>query len=239
MPHLVLQQKDAQPVIFTLTNPVTTLGRSSANDIFLTDQSVSREHAKIVAIEHGGFEIHDLGAKHPTVVNGVVISHHRLQNGDRIRLGDSILIFRTGETHTTTHVEFLAAGDMAQESVEVASLDATKTDVFSTDEMNLSSLKKDHQRLMLLYEFGKAINQHLEDSYQMLDEILSAAFKSLDADRGFIALADEDTGDLNCELVRDTTGEEVPEKHEVSSTILHKVLKEGISLLTVNALKDS
>jgi len=239
MPHLVLQQKDAQPVIFTLANPVTTLGRSSTNDIFLTDQSVSREHAKIVALEDGGFEIHDLGAKHPTAVNGVVISHHKLQNGDRIRLGDSILIFRSGETHTTTHVEFLSAEDMTQESVEVASLDATKTDVFSTDEMDLTSLKKDHQRLMLLYEFGKAINQHLEDSYQMLDEILSAAFKSLDAERGFIALTDEDTGDLNCELVRDTTGEKVPEKLEVSSTILHKVLKEGVSLLTVNALKDS
>ncbi|MQY57017.1 FHA domain-containing protein, partial [bacterium] len=107
MPHLVLLQKDAQPVIFTITKDTTILGRSSANDVFLTDQSVSREHAKIVALEDGGYEIHDLGAKHPTSVNGMIISHHKLRNGDRIRLGDSVLIFRTGESCTTTHVEFL------------------------------------------------------------------------------------------------------------------------------------
>lgn len=239
MPHLVLLQKDAQPVILPITKDTTILGRSSANDVFLTDQSVSREHAKIVALEDGGYEIHDLGAKHPTSVNGIVISHHKLINGDRIRLGDSVLIFRTGESCTTTHVEFLAPENMSQEAVEVASLDATRTDVFSTEGMDLSSLQKDHQRLMLLYEFGKTINLHLEDPHQMLEEILKAAFRTFDAERGFIALVDEDTGELTCELVRDNTAEEEVERLEVSRTILHKVRKDGIAVLTVNALKDS
>ncbi len=239
MPHLVLLQKDAQPVIFTITKDTTILGRSSADDVFLTDQSVSREHAKIVALEDGGYEIHDLGAKHPTSVNGMVISHHKLRNGDRIRLGDSVLIFRTGESCTTTHVEFLTPENMSQEAVEVASLDATQTDVFSTEGVDLSSLQKDHQRLMLLYEFGKTINLHLEDPHQMLEEILKAAFRTFDAERGFIALVDEDTGELTCELVRDNTAEEEVERLEVSRTILHKVRKDGIAVLTVNALKDS
>ena len=239
MPHLVLLQKDAQPVIFTITKDTTILGRSSANDVFLTDQSVSREHAKIVALEDGGYEIHDLGAKHPTSVNGMIISHHKLRNGDRIRLGDSVLIFRTGESCTTTHVEFLTPENMSQEAVEVASLDATRTDVFSTEGVDLSSLQKDHQRLMLLYEFGKTINLHLEDPHQMLEEILKAAFRTFDAERGFIALVDEDTGELTCELVRDNTAEEEVERLEVSRTILHKVRKDGIAVLIVNALKDS
>ncbi len=238
MAHLVLLQKDAQPSIFAITKDAITLGRSSANDVFLTDQSVSREHAKIVALEDGAYEIHDLGAKHPTSVNGIVISHHKLKNGDRIRLGDSVLIFRTGESCTTTHVEFLTPESMTQEAVEVASLDATRTDVFSTEGMDLSSLQKDHQRLMLLYEFGKKISLHLEDPHQMLEETLNAAFRTFDAERGFIALVDEDTGELTCELVQDNTSEEEVERLEVSRTILHKVRKEGIAVLTVNALKD-
>ena len=239
MPHLVMLQKDAQPVIFIITKDTTTLGRSSANDVFLADQSVSREHAKIVIQEDGGYEINDLGAKHPTTVNGMVISHHKLRNGDRIRLGDSVLIFRTGESCTTTHVEFLTPENMSQEAVEVASLDATRTDVFSIEGVDLSSLQKDHQRLMLLYEFGKMINFHLEDPHQMLEEILKAAFRTFDAERGFIALVDEDTGELTCELVQDNTAEEDVERLEVSRTILHKVRKDGIAVLTVNALKDS
>ena len=238
MPHLVLQQKSAQPVIITITKDVTTLGRSSSNDVFLTDQSISREHAKIVGLKDGGFEVHDLGAKHPTSVNGMVISQHRLKDGDRIRLGDSILIFRTGESRPSTRVEFLAAEEMSQEAVEVASLDATRTDVFPSDELDLSSLKKDHQRLMLLYEFSRSIYLHLEDQQKLLDEIMSSAFRTLDAERGFIALVDEDTGELTCEFVRDNATEKESEKLEVSRTILHKVHKEGVSILTVNALKD-
>ena len=173
MPHLVLQQKGAQPVIITITKDVTTLGRSSSNDVFLTDQSISREHAKIVGLKDGGFEVHDLGAKHPTSVNGMVISQHRLKDGDRIRLGDSILIFRTGESRPSTRVEFLAAEEMSQEAVEVASLDATRTDVFSSDELDLSSLKKDHQRLMLLYEFSRSSYLQLEDQQKINEEIMS------------------------------------------------------------------
>jgi Nif-specific regulatory protein len=128
---------------------------------------------------------------------------------------------------------------MSQETLEVASLDAKKTSVFSVDDADLQSLQKDHQRLMLLYEVGKAISLHLEDSYHMMDEILSAALRTLDAERGFIALVDENTGDLTCESVRDNTGDQEPEKLEVSRTIIHKVLKDGVSILTANALKDS
>jgi len=238
MSYLILQQKDSQDKIFELIKSITILGRKSTNDVFLIDQKVSREHAKIIALEDGGYEIQDVGAKHPTTINGKVISRHRLRDGDIIKLGDSILIFNSKEPCATTQVEFLSAEDMSQESVEVASLDAKKTTIFSADDSHLESLRKDHQRLMLLYEIDQAINLHLEDPYQMLDEILSAAFRALDAERGFIARVDEYSGELTCELVRDNTGEKEPEKLEVSRTIIHKVLKDGVSMLTVNALKD-
>jgi len=238
MPYLILQQKDSQAKIFEITKPLTVLGRKPTNDVFLTDQKVSRDHAKIIALEDGDYEIHDVGAKHPVTVNGKVISRHRLKDGDRIRLGDSILVFNSKEPSATTLVEFLSAEEMSQESVEVTSLDAKKTTIFSTNELDLSSLQKDHQRLMLLYEIDRALNIHLEDSHQLLEEILNAVFRTLDAERSFIALVDESTGELTCELVRDNTGEEEPEKLEVSRTMIHKVLKEGVSLLTANALKD-
>ncbi len=238
MPYLILQQKDVQPQVFEIAKPLTILGRRPTNDVFLTDQKVSRDHAKIIALEDGGYEIQDVGAKHPITVNGRVISRHKLRDGDRIRLGDSILVFNSKEPYATTLVEFLPAEKMSQEFVEVASLDAKKTTIFTTDDLDLSSLQKDHQRLMLLYEIDRALNIHLEDPYQLLDEILKVGFRTLDAERGFIALVDENTGELTCELIRDTSGEQEPEKLEVSRTIIHKVLKEGVSILTANALKD-
>jgi len=239
MPQLILKRPDSKDKIFKLTKDVNTIGRRHTSDVFLVDESVSRDHAKIIALKDGGYEIHDVGAKHPTTVNGNIISSHRLRDGDRIGLGDSILIFKSEKAYPTAHVEFLAKEDMSQDTLEVASFDAKKTSVFSVDNSDLQSLRKDHQRLMLLYEVGKAISLHLENSYRMMDEILSIALRTLDAERGFIALVDENTGDLTCELVRDNTGDQEPEKLEVSRTIIHKVLKGGVSVLTANALKDS
>jgi Nif-specific regulatory protein len=238
MAYLILKQDDSQVKSFKLTKSVTNIGRRSTHDVIFTDPKLSRDHAEITALKDGGYEIHDLGAKHPTRVNGKIISSHRLKDGDRISLGDYELIFKSEEPCSTAHVEFLAAEDMSEESEEVASLDAKKTTFYSVDDLDLISLQKDHQRLMLLYEFGKAANLHLEDPHQLLDEILSAAFRTLDAERGFLALVDENTGELTCELVRDNTGNQETEKLEVSRTIIHKVLKEGVSILTVNALKD-
>jgi Nif-specific regulatory protein len=212
MPNLVLKQKDSKAKVFELTKPITTLGRRSSHDVYLMDMGVSRDHAEIRALEDGGYEINDLGAKQPTRVNGKIISRHRLKDGDEIMLGDSVLIFKSEGASYADHVEFRSIEDMTLDTMEVASLDAKKTVLFSVNDLDLVSLQKDHQRLMILYEFGQAANLYLEDPYQLLEEILNAAFRTLDAERGFIAL--------------------------VSRTIIHKVLKEGISILTVNALKD-
>ena len=239
MAQLILKRPDSKDKIFKLTKGVSTIGRRHTSDVFLMDESVSRDHAKIIALKDGGYEIHDVGARHPTTVNGNIVSSHKLRDGDRIGLGDTILIFKSEKAYSTAHVEFLSKEDMAHETLEVASFDAKKTSVFFVDDSDLQSLQKDHQRLMLLYEVGKAISLHLEDSLQMMDEILSIALRTLDAQRGFIALVDENTGDLTCELVRDNTGDQEPEKLEVSRTIIHKVFKGGVSVLTANALKDS
>lgn len=44
---------------------------------------------------------------------------------------------------------------------------------------------------------------------------------------------------LTCEIVRDVTVEKEPEKLEVSRTIVHKVVNDRVSIMTINAKKDS
>ena len=241
MPHLILQQKDIQDKSFKLTKTTTTIGRRRTHDVTLTDLFVSRDHAEVVALEDGSYEVHDVGAKYPIRVNERIVSSHKLKDGDRIKIGGSILIFKSRKPTKTPFVEFLANEKMTHETLEVASLDTRQTGPFTFDNIDpvdLQSLQKDHQRLMLLYEFGKAVNSYLEDPHHLLDEIMNAAFRTLDAERGMIALIDEHTGDMTCELTRDNTGDLKPERLEVSKTIIHKVLREGVSILTYNALKD-
>ena len=241
MPHLILQQKNAQDKSFELTKRATTIGRRRAHDVTLTDPFVSRDHAEVVALEDGSYEVRDVGAKYPIRVNERIVSSHRLRDGDRIKIGSSILIFKSREPVKTPFVEFLNNENMTHETLEVASLDTRQTGAFFPDDIDsvdLQSLQKDHQRLMLLYEFGKAVNSYLEDPHHLLDEIMNAAFRTLDAERGVIALINEHTGEITCELIRSNLGDLKPEKLEISKTIVHKVLREGAAILTYNALRD-
>ncbi len=72
---------------------VTTIGRSGDNDIIIDDPSVSRQHAK-VRLEGQTFTIFDLGATNPTQVNGQEIGKHQLIDGDRVEIGDAVLVFK-------------------------------------------------------------------------------------------------------------------------------------------------
>ncbi|MEE8603895.1 MAG: sigma 54-interacting transcriptional regulator [Candidatus Aminicenantaceae bacterium] len=242
MAYLVLQLKDFEVKSYEISKKVIKIGRKPSNDVSLSDPFISREHAEIEVLENGGYELRDLGGENPVKVNGKIISQHRLRDGDKLTMGQSLLIFKTDTPVASASVAMLAAEDLSEKAVEIASLDAKKTMPFSLDKVDTKdvvSLQRDHQRLMLLYDFSKAVNSHLEDQDEMLEEIMNAALKTLEAERGFIALVDENTRELACELVRSETGSELSEKLEVSRTIVHKVLKEGVSIMTVNAQEDT
>ena len=72
------------------------VGRSSKNDLFLDEESISRHHARITfdGTQHW---VADLDSTNGTFVNDVAIREQRLSDGDQVRVGRSILKFMTGE----------------------------------------------------------------------------------------------------------------------------------------------
>jgi diguanylate cyclase (GGDEF)-like protein len=72
------------------------IGRSSKNDLFIDQESISRHHARI-AFDGSGYRIADLNSTNGTFVNDVPIKDERLRDGDQIQIGRSILKFMTGE----------------------------------------------------------------------------------------------------------------------------------------------
>jgi Nif-specific regulatory protein len=241
MPYLILLQRGSASRTFALDKVKTTIGRRPTNDIILEDPFVSRAHAEVSRQEDGSYEVCDVGGKWPVRVNDRLVSHHELRDGDKIQIGSSVLVFRLQEPCATPRVEFRAALSPALEPFEIVSLDSRKTLLFSPElavSDDLAQLQKDHQRLMLLYSFSRDIHSHLEDTSAGLEEIMSMAMETLDAERGFIALQNEGTGELECEIARDQSAGQDPPRLTVSRTIVHKVVREGVSVLTENALKD-
>jgi diguanylate cyclase (GGDEF)-like protein len=72
------------------------IGRSSRNDLFLDQESISRQHARIT-FDGTSYWVQDLGSTNGTFVNDERVKEKRLRDGDQVRIGRSILKFMTGE----------------------------------------------------------------------------------------------------------------------------------------------
>jgi len=91
-----------------LSRALVNVGRADHNDIILDDPHVSRHHAQI-RLRWGSYTLFDAESASGTFVNDVRVREHRLQNGDTIRLGHSLLLYLADEAGdslgSTAHFE--------------------------------------------------------------------------------------------------------------------------------------
>ncbi len=76
----------------TLVQTDTLFGRSTQCDVQIYDPKVSRYHF-VIRYGNGAFFLQDQGSSRGTLINGARVTAQRLNDGDRIELGDSCLIF--------------------------------------------------------------------------------------------------------------------------------------------------
>jgi two-component system, cell cycle response regulator len=69
----------------------TVLGRSNQADLRLTDDGISRRHARILKAD-ADVVIEDLNSANGTMVNGELITQRVLKNGDKISIGASTVV---------------------------------------------------------------------------------------------------------------------------------------------------
>jgi len=70
-----------------------SIGRAQQNDLALQDEKVSRQHARI-EVRPDGYHLVDQGSANGSFVNSRRVERSRLQHGDEIRLGNTVLEFR-------------------------------------------------------------------------------------------------------------------------------------------------
>lgn len=92
-----------------------------------------------------------------------------------------------------------------------------------------------NQHLATLYEITRSLNSSL-DLYQVLNYIMDQVITVTGAERGFLMLRDDATGQLNFQVARGIDRNDLDKpKFQVSLTVINQVAATGYGLLTDNA----
>src|SRR6266496_3174828 len=91
-PQIIPLSGPAKGKSFGLTEGEFSIGRDPSNSLSLDDASISRKHAVIRSTGEDVI-IADLDSRNGTFVNAVPVTERKLQPGDRIQVGDSLLLF--------------------------------------------------------------------------------------------------------------------------------------------------
>lgn len=84
--YLVVLQGTNVGEMHKIDGPELVIGRAVSATVRLNDDGISRRHCRVLSIG-GQVIIEDLGSANGTLVNGEMVQHHALKEGDKIRLG--------------------------------------------------------------------------------------------------------------------------------------------------------
>jgi len=154
------------------------VGRSSELDMVLVEDMVSRRHAKITVTGDQIF-IQDLGSTNGTFVNGEKIKRARLQEGDRILIGTSIIKLVAADASSSPsasrspNLEDVAAG---RRTSQVRTMSGSIAEIPLPDLMQLFSASKksgvlvirtDHDVGKIFFDGGQVAFSTVNENYEV------------------------------------------------------------------------
>jgi len=230
---------------------VITIGRSRSNTIYIAHGSVSRNHASISLID-GQYILSDLQSHNGTYVNKKRIKLIPLKHNDQIVFGDRSFVFSLKDpeiedsssayTSSDDTVDFQdddkQLPDMIARKAETAAqtfLDPTK----DKKEISAEKAVEAHSRLLLLYQLSDKLRnvKNADEILSMGTDLIFGALPS--AERAVAMLRSSSKDPLEANIVKYRNKKPEGDVIPVSQTIINKVIKEKLALVSRDALDDS
>ena len=232
----VLQGPDKGRRFDLPTDEVISLGRSSEL-VPLTDLTVSRRHAHL---EHTrqGWMLWEEGSSNGVFINGIKVNKAaKVKIGDQIRMGSTLLVFGspTQAVTVSSNSAIDVKGETKPGDSAIVSTVASSEDSVVLAAPEPSAAAMAHFRVLL--QVSTALSA-MFDIDQILNKVMDIVFDQLKADRGFIALIEDETGaSVNPRVVRYKDEEQVG-KIAVSQTIIQHVVARREGVLSSDAMTD-
>ncbi len=240
MASLFVIQGADQGKRFELKPRPMALGRDKSSPILLHDHEISRRHAEVRPVDDS-FRIVDLGSANGTFVNGQPVDQVALRSGDRLQLGQTVMLFHEGpgspDRDLMARVEMSRTTDDDRSAILKSIPVGDASRVLQATDTAGGWLKDRLLNLSVMYQATQAIN-HVLDTDALLPQILELVFESIGADRGAILLKNDD-GQLQPKAVRWRGPADPDERMTISRTIIDHVLEQGQGVVTSDAPADS
>jgi len=236
---------DGEEIRVAVSGSDFLIGRSPGCSLTLSDESVSRRHARI-APGPDGWTILDLGSKNGIKVNTYRTEQQRLRDGDRVDVGGVRLYVRIAAPRPTAaaNVVFEADADSRHhtEMLDVARLDSLLAPAMpdpndSSPLIAVSNAFDDSEPGLRLFTEAAEALISCDSLDETLDRILQLVFDNLPAERGVICLYDEETGQTTPQVMRTSAGSS-DDPIRISSHIANDVVSRKASLLVNDPLRD-
>ncbi|MCX8043565.1 MAG: FHA domain-containing protein [Desulfobacterota bacterium] len=269
MPFLHGVGPDGAVFEYQLSKNRITIGRSKDCDITLADSTVSRNHAAItktpegyVLTDLGSFN----GTKvNGVAIQTRLLRHEDQISIGKSRLTflteHSDISFRTAsvildadadaqqkvvgispQSIAADSQQLLIARDTRKSRTGISSLGMAAAENHGEREPcgDVSSLERSNKVLFVLYEISRQLNS-IQDFKELLTKIMDLIFMVIDADYGFLILTGGEKGEELIPMVVKYKDDKVVGTGQItaSRTIINRVIRDKVALLTSNAMDDS
>jgi adenylate cyclase len=269
MPHLRVITPDGRIYDYSILKSEISIGRGKDNDLILKDDTISRNHALIVKTKEGyllsdqgsfnGIKVNE------SPVQSVILKDHDLI---KIGLTHLTFLSRKKTVSSLPEAFVLTSEDegsganqrIIQSSIEPAEYGRSQELLVllepiqgqskagqiepskvvpreSRIETTLSSLERSNKVLFVLYEISRQLNS-IQDFNTLLRKIMDLIFVVINADYGFLILTGEKEDELIPVVVK-ARDEKQKRPLKASRTIIKRVIRDKVALLTSNAMTDS
>jgi sigma-B regulation protein RsbU (phosphoserine phosphatase) len=222
---------------FALDRGVTTIGRSSANDLPIADKMLSRQHARIIRDGNGGLTIEDLGSRNGTFLNGErLVTVLPLKSGDRITVGGVTLKVES-ESTTRVRIDEAAGEDPLDNTILKASAELLRKPTETDPRLPAEKLSKLLEQLRVVNELTIELLRDVSVD-ELLKFLMDKVFETLMPDRGVVLLRSRATGELIPAVVRVADGISADDIR-LSKTLVASVVEKRNGLLLMDTTTGS
>ena len=257
MSTFIIRPKDYEASTIKMDRMKLTIGRSSRNDICISDPFASRLHAELRQ-EGDQVLLVDNGSANGTFLNGQRVSGTiRLEPGDLIRIGETEIEYKSEEQDLMSGATVFLSGPVGALPADtitspIASrstsdlLSSIKSGQIAEDirpranmrtQLTPEAATQGRDLLSIVSQVGIALlpRTTLEDTLKLTVDLV---FQAIPAERGFLFLKEEN--DIVCKIARGAHEGALPSMSQVqiSRSITSKVIGEGASVLTSDAMHD-